>query len=85
MFLSRKSRLQKSVRVRNLSGGFEQFEMRRMLHGGVDDGAEAEGIGESISSFDLLDVNPTSSTYNQVVSPSDFSSQTTLWYFGHST
>ena len=71
-------------RRRPLARGFEQFEVRRLLHAGAD-APEGEGVGDTISEFQLMDVNPASATYNQLVSPSDFSQQTTLWYFGHST
>ena len=33
--------------------------------------------------FSLLDVNPTSSTHNQLVSPGDFIGKITAWYFGN--
>lgn len=70
---------------RTLSQGFEQFEARRLLHGGVEDLAEGEGIGQVVPDFSLVDLNPTSATFNQQVSPRDFMNQTTLWYFGHAT
>ena len=56
----------------------EPLESRQLL--------DASGIaaGEPVAEFSLLDVNPTSPTYNQRVSTSDFEG-TTAWYFIHST
>lgn len=33
----------------------------------------------------LLDVNPTSASYDQPVHPADFQGQLSVWYFGHAT
>ncbi len=41
--------------------------------------------GEPVADFSLIDTNPTSDTYQQPVSPSDFAGQISGWYFGHST
>jgi hypothetical protein len=35
--------------------------------------------------FQLLNVNPTSSTYGEIVSPRDYFGEVSAWYFGHST
>jgi hypothetical protein len=35
--------------------------------------------------FQLLDVNSTSMTFNQLVSPRDYLEQVSGWYFGHAT
>ncbi len=35
--------------------------------------------------FSLVDVNTTSSTYNQPVSPGDYAGAVSGWYFGHAT
>ena len=53
----------------------ETLERRQMLHGGG---------GEELGNFTLTDVNESSPTYDQPVSPSQFSG-TTAWYFIHST
>ena len=45
----------------------------------------AEGEGELVADFSLIDVNPTSTTYNQAVSPRDYLGQVSGWYFGHAT
>jgi len=43
----------------------------------------ATGNGaEAVPDFSLIDVNSTSSTYNQLVSPRDYLQQTSAWYFG---
>ena len=39
----------------------------------------------AVTPFSLEDVNPTSATYGQMVSPADFAGQTSAWYFAHST
>ena len=40
---------------------------------------------DPVADFSLLDVNTTSSTYDQMVSPSDYLESATGWYFGHAT
>ena len=35
--------------------------------------------------FSLTDVNPNSATYNQKVSPRDYLTKVSAWYFGHAT
>ena len=39
----------------------------------------------AVPDFGLMDVNTTSPTYQQAVSPRDYIGQVTGWYFGHST
>ncbi len=41
--------------------------------------------GEAMTGFALPDVNPSSLTYGQMVSPDDFEGMTSGWYFGHAT
>ena len=61
--------------------------------GGTDDGgAGSDGAGDdggastgAIADFSLEDINPSSLTYGQVVSPRDLLAQTSGWYFTHST
>jgi len=62
---------------RSLSQRFlrhEALENRSLL--------DASGLaaGEPIDDFLLLDVNATSPSFNQSVSPRDFEGQTTAWY-----
>ena len=38
-----------------------------------------------VPDFALVDVNSTSSTYDQSVSPRDYLQQVSGWYFGHAT
>ena len=40
---------------------------------------------EAMPDFNLIDYNPTSSTYDQPVSPRDYFGEVSAWYFGHST
>jgi hypothetical protein len=53
------------------------------------DGGSAEDDGGTsfalVPDFALVDVNMTSTTYLQLVSPDDFSGQVSAWYFGHAT
>ncbi len=60
-----------------------------MLHGGdlLGEAAamDAGGSAELVPDFALVDVNPTSSTYNQPVSPRDYLQEVSGWYFGHAT
>ena len=39
----------------------------------------------TVPDFGLMDVNTTSATYQDVISPRDYLGQVTGWYFGHST
>jgi hypothetical protein len=58
--------------------------MRQMLHGGGDvfPAASAEGEDVPAPDFSLVDVNPTSPSSGQSVSPRDFQQQVTAWYYG---
>ena len=40
---------------------------------------------EAMPDFNLIDFNPTSSTYDQPVSPRDYFGEVSAWYFGHAT
>ena len=62
----------------------ESLEARQLL-AASDAFSMAEGETEQVADFELLDVNPTSSTYNQTVSPRDYLGQVSAWYFGQST
>ena len=42
------------------------------------------GAGQ-VPDFSLADVNPTSATADQSVSPRDYLTKVSAWYFGHST
>ncbi len=53
----------------------ESLESRQLL--------DASGLmpaGEPVEDFSLVDVNPTSSTFNQSVSLSSHTGETTAWY-----
>jgi hypothetical protein len=65
----------------------ERLERRHLLHAAdvVAVTAGAEGEGELVADFSLVDVNPNSATYNQAVSPRDYMGQLSAWYFGHGT
>ena len=62
----------------------ETLEARQMLHGGTDWSAPgaAEGEGTPVADFALEDVNATSPSGGQQVSPRDFLGQVSGWYFG---
>lgn len=49
---------------------FESLEHRNLL---------------AVNPFALEDVNPTSATHGQMVSPNDFAGQTSAYYFGSAT
>lgn len=63
--------------------GFEQLESRTLLDG--SGGLLPLTSGVPVPDFSLIDVNTTSSTYNQAVSPRDYVGTMTGWYFGHAT
>jgi hypothetical protein len=44
-----------------------------------------EGEGSPLSNFQLEDLNPASVRFGETVSPRDYLSQVSAWYFGHST
>lgn len=60
----------------------ELLETRQLLDAS---GLLAAAEGEPLADFSLVDVNPTSASYNQSISPRDYIGQTTAWYFGHAT
>jgi len=43
------------------------------------------GTPNPVPDFALMDVNPTSTTFNLAVSPRNYTGQTTGWYFGSAT
>ena len=45
----------------------------------------AGDMGAPLPDFELIDVNESSSTYDQSVSPRDLLGQVTGWYFGYAT
>lgn len=47
-------------------------------------GGSGGGAGV-VADFQLLDVNPTSHSYNTLVSPRDYLHQVSAWYFGTAT
>jgi hypothetical protein len=55
-----------------------------MLHGGADalGPLAAEGESAPMPDFALVDVNQSSATANQEVSPRDYLQQVSGWYFG---
>jgi len=67
----------------------EQLEPRMMLHGGMDPFeellAEGETSAQAMPDFALVDVNATSSSYNQAVSPRDHLERVSGWYFSSFT
>lgn len=49
----------------------------------VVDGAEPLLAGAEVPAFALEDVNPASALYGQLVGPSDYVGEASVWYFGH--
>ncbi|MFK7738483.1 MAG: hypothetical protein AB8B50_20830 [Pirellulaceae bacterium] len=62
----------------------EMLETRRVLDG-AGWSVFPEGEGASVPDFTLEDVNATSASYEQSVSPRDYLEQVSAWYFGHSS
>ena len=55
------------------------------LLGCSDDEPTAPPIGEIVTDFSLTDVNATSATVSQAISPRDYLEKVSAWYFGQST
>ncbi len=62
----------------SLAGSFVGFVV-------LSAGAPVANGGVMVPDFALMDVNSTSSTYGQLVSPRDYLQQVSGWYFGHAT
>lgn len=58
-----------------------------LICGCSDDDPVASGgdAGTPVPDFTLVDVNPTSTTNGQGVSPRDHLQRVSAWYFGHAT
>ena len=63
----------------------EPLESKFLLTGDAIHPSGEGGLNEQVAEFALPDVNPTSETYDQLVSPSNFIGQVSAWYFGHAT
>ena len=74
---------------RRLTHGFEQLESRRLLHAGTHGTGDLPDdviAGENaLPEFALVDANPSSSTFDDPVSPRDHLGQISVWMFGYST
>jgi hypothetical protein len=55
------------------------------LLGCSDEEPTGENIGEIVTDFSLTDVNATSATVSQAISPRVYLEKVSAWYFGHST
>ena len=76
--------LEKSLGIHTM----EKLENRTLLHASnlfVDETVSEGEPYEIVADFSLLDVNPTSPTFNQTVSPRDYDQGVSAWYFGRST
>lgn len=53
----------------------------------TETGTDTDGAGPNIDLgvLALLDVNPTSATFDQTRHPDDYPGQISAWYFGHAT
>ena len=60
-----------------------------MLHGGDDfvgqPLAGSAELSEPVADFAVVDVNPSSLSYDQPVSPRDYLQTVSGWYFGNAT
>lgn len=63
----------------------EKLEIRRVLYGDEVLSSPAEGEGVIQPDFSLVDVNATSGSFEQSVSPRDYLEQVSAWYFGHAS
>ena len=81
MFRNRNARRVSQRRVSALV--VESLESRTLLHGGTFDGVFAEGEGDMVPDFALIDVNESSERYDQMVSPRDYLGQVSGWYLGN--
>lgn len=65
----------------------EQLETRITLDGsgGSFPLPIPEGEGDPLPAFELEDINPASDRFGETISPRDYLSQVSGWYFGHST
>lgn len=52
---------------------------------GPSSGGAPEIADDALADFSVVDVNPNSARFQEAVSPRDYLSQVTAWYFGHST
>ena len=52
---------------------------------GLGLGCASSGLNVDLSVDALVDVNPTSTTADQNVHPSDYTGTVSAWYFGHAT
>jgi hypothetical protein len=48
-------------------------------------GCSSVEIGAELSEIALVDVNPNSVSYQQVVTAAEYQGSVSLWYFGHAT
>lgn len=52
----------------------------------IEDAADgSDAPAAVVPDFHLVDENPASATYKQLVSPRDYLGQVSAWYFGHAT
>lgn len=62
---------------------FEQLDSRLLFAADLGGALQAEGESQPLPDFSLLDVNATSTTANQQVSPRDFVGRVSGYYFGN--
>lgn len=53
--------------------------------GGTSAGGTGGAVAQMVPDFSLVDVNPSSMSSGQPVSPRDYLLRVSAWYFGHST
>ena len=79
--------LPNAMRTSSRKIGLEVLESRILADSGIGDGSVFEGItiGAIVPDFTLPDINPTSPSFNQIISPRDYQGTVSAWYFGHAT
>ena len=92
MSIFSESSASRTLRNRTRRLGFESMESRRLFAGlpemmaaEMNVANDAEGESVAMPDFQLVDLNPASSRYNQTISPRDYLEEVSAWYFSHAT
>jgi hypothetical protein len=83
----RKSPARRQLRPARRQLRIESLETRQLLHAEPWSEVAVEGEDQQppVADFTLADVNTSSASYTQPVSPRDYLQQVSAWYFGHAT
>ena len=67
------------------AGGILVVALAAFVGGCSEDDDASTGLSGLAPDFALPDVNPNSATFDSTISPRDYLSKVSAWYFGHST